>query len=65
MLSFVLNNQEHVIHFMFIIQVKLSRDFQLFAIVSTYVKNLIFFDCDVDFFFFFFSFRYINRRVRI
>ena len=65
-LSFVLNNQEHAIHFMFIIQGDLSR--VIFSICSCFhvYKTFFFCDCDADFFFLFlFHFRYINRRVCI
>ena len=54
MLSFVLNSQEQVIHFMFIIQVELSR--VIFSYLFFYVYKIFFFYCDVDLFFFFFIF---------
>ena len=52
MLSFVLNSQEQVIHFMFIIQVELSR--VIFSYLFFYVYKI---------FFLLWYFCYISRRV--
>ena len=60
MLSFVLKSQEHVIHFMFIIQVELSRVIFSYLFLLLCIQNLIFFDYDVDFFFVFFFFIFIT-----
>ena len=49
MLSFVLNSQEQVIHFMFIIQVELSR--VIFSYLFFYVYKIFFFTVMLTFFF--------------